>query len=125
MKAKRDARASQEAQHLAALMGHVGTIADGTTGAAKEIHRLKGLGLTLTEIEADTGISVHRLGTLTRQARTGENGARWEEDEDEVVDQSSDTLAENNTQDQAVTPVPNTEAELAGDDLPTGEPVSQ
>lgn len=89
MRAKLNARVNQQADHLAALDNHVKSIAEAKLGAAEEIEELKLLGLTLTDIEDATDISVHRLSTFTRQARkfsesTEDDGALDDSDEDDL-----------------------------------------
>lgn len=93
MKAKLNARVNQQAGHLAALANHVDSIADAKVGAAKEIEELKQLGLTLTDIEETTSISVYRLSTFTREARQYANGEAGDDAPEGAVSES-ETLSD-------------------------------
>lgn len=69
VKAKLSSRLNQQAHHLASLLTHVDTIASAKQHVGEDIEALKHLGMTMTEIEETTGISVYQLRTFTREAR--------------------------------------------------------
>ncbi|TVS26141.1 hypothetical protein [Corynebacterium sanguinis] len=88
---KERALIEKRADHLVAIFSAVEQIDDLSVQGASAIDELQEMGLSLTDIEESTGVSVRRLNGLRRRASVVRNETSDNDDDEDLGDRNGDS----------------------------------